>query len=675
MDVRLILDIDEDHLDEAGYAAHHQVRDLWPAYDKSGVFLQPNTGLAMLEPLWEPRDAVLGEWEADPDTTLEHINHTVPGGTWDYGYDLLRIGVPGTGVAGVTSRYWLPGDTGRDIWMSVYGQYTVLPFLVDVFFGGRYRLRISSREYAILYRSPSATWASGYIGYGLEDWVPVATGNLVGILPGYSHAQFVLRILPLPGGFVVSTNQGQIFYRESDLGPAAGSGQALLPAPLRMATQRVILYWTDSAVTFPSEGTFSSPVLALPYSSSEPPSLCSLVYQPLPEGTSVSASLTKGDGSPPEPPMEDYKYSITLSTADNRRTPYYWATKVDFVPTHRTITGALIPVDTFIREIQERRSLDQPLGSLSFVASNKSGVFESYKGRANLPVRLEIGASARFTGATNLPTSEEGSAEWVTLECYDGWRRLQNALLSNAETYDGMAHSEVVRGICQRAGLPDSRLEIAFDAYPLPTSQDDEPLYRPANGQSAASFLEHIRDSFSGWRMGFSEEGKFFYRPASSDLTPAAFFHHTTAAAKAHGGPPAGHYPLFNLSQRVDQSQHKNEIWVVGQAQTTEEPLAAAFIDYSSLYDPTYAYYVGERRLLIWLDPSLNTQDAVNWVCRTLAEKYARFRVYQTFEAQFDAALKPESVIQVDDQPARIVSMDTRFSTKEQRTRYEAELQ
>jgi hypothetical protein len=158
-------------------------------------------------------------------------------------------------------------------------------------------------------------------------------------------------------------------------------------------------------------------------------------------------------------------------------------------------------------------------------------------------------------------------------------------------------------------------------------------------------------------------------------LTPAAFFHHTTAAAKAHGGPPAGHYPLFNLSQRVDQSQHKNEIWVVGQDQTTEEPLAAVFLDYSSLYDPTYAYYVGERRLLIWLDPSLNTQDAVNWVCRTLAEKYARFRVYQTFEAQFDAALKPESVIQVDDQLARIVSMDTRFSTKEQRTRYEVEVQ
>lgn len=665
MDVKLILDIDEDHVDEAGYAAHHQVRDLWPAYTKSGVYLEPNTGLAMLEPSYVPRDAVAGEWIPDVGTEIDIF----PG----LDFDLLRIPKSVVGpTAGVTSRYTLPKGVGHCFLFITIFHFYVGAGHLDVYFGGRYWLRLSNQAEAILYRSPTPTWGSGFVGYDLGDWVKVASGSLLTATSLY-YNYFFLQILPLPGGVKVSTSAGEIFYRESDLDPE--SGQAMLPAPSRLAVTRAATYWTDSPLTFAASGSFASPILALPYSSTQPPSVSYLAHQPLPEGTSVSVSLTKGDGSPPEPPMEDYKYTVTLSTAETTQTPYYWATRAEFVPTQRTATGASITVDSFIREIQERCSLDQPLRSLTFSANDEGGALDSYKRRANLPVQLKVSGVPRFTGATNLPTAEEGHPEWVTLECYDGWRRLQNALLSNGETYDGMVHTEVVKRICQRAGLPESRLEIAFDTYCLPTSQDDEPLYRPENGQSAASFLEHIRDSFSGWRMGFDEEGKLFYRPPASDLTPKAYFYRTTADAEGMGGAPARHYPLFSLSEKVDQSQHRNEIWVVGQDQRTEEPLAAAFLDYSSLYDPTYAYYVGERRLLIWLDPGLNTQDAVNWVCRTLAEKYARFRVYQNFEGQFDETLKPEAVVEVDGETARIISMSSRFTTKEQRTRYEVSLE
>lgn len=481
----------------------------------------------------------------------------------------------------------------------------------------------------------------------------------------------LLQILPLPGALRVSTGDAAIFYRESDLDPATGN--AMLPAPIRLFTNRMDVYWTDSPVQFSSSGSLVSPAQALSYPSSQAPSVSCLAFQPLPEGTSLSISLTKGDGSPPDPPLEDYRYAVTLATANPSRSPFYWAAEIEFAPTQKTVTGASVPVDAFIREIQERSSLDSPLRSLTFVASNKGGLFDSYKSRANLPVQLQIGGAPRFTGVTYLPTSQEGLEEWVTLECYDGWRRLQNAFLFEPETYDGMVHTDVVRRICHRAGLPDSRLDIASDTFALPSSQNDDPLYQPAPGQSVASFLEYIRDSFSGWRMGFDEQGNFFYRPPSSDLTPLAHFHRTTTEANSHGGAAAKHYPLFNLTQRVDQSQHRNVIRVTGQAQDDDERPSAEFIDYSSLYDPTYAYYVGERRPMTWDDPSLNNQDAVNWVCRTLAEKYARFRIYQTFEAQFDPTLKPESVIVVDGQIARIASMTTTFTTKEQRTHYEVE--
>lgn len=670
MDVRLILDIDEDHLDEAGYAAHHQVRDLWPDYGKSGVYLEANTGLAMLEPGYQPRDAVAGEWEADSGIGIAEV-----GGAE---FKLLRIPASGVGTSeelGVTMRGYILVGAGRAFYFLLQEGFYVPGGTLRIYFGGRYCLEMSTSVGTRLWRSATPTRETGFVGYDLDDWVEVASGNLLPTSAAWTsgYTQFVLMVLPVPGAVVVTTGGRQVSYLEPDCDPA--SGMAMLPSPVRLTRAGMGLYWTDSPLTFPVSGTFSSPVLALPYSSTQPPSVSYLAHQPLPEGTSISLSLTKGDGAPPEPPMEDYRYAVTLSTAEATRTPYYWATRVDFVPTQRTATGAAVAVNTFIRETQERCSLDQPLRSLTFTANDKDGVFDAYKRRANLPVQMKIGAESRFTGSTNIPTSSEGSPKLVTLECYDGWRRLQNALLSNAETYDGMIHTEVVKRVCQRAGLPESRLEIAFDTYSLPTSEDDEPLYRPENGQSAASFLEQIRDSFSGWRMGFDEEGKFFYRPPASDLTPQAYFHRTTAEAEGLGGAAARHYPLLSLSQKVDQSQHRNEIWVVGQDQRTEEPLAAAFLDYSSLYDPTYEYYVGERRLLIWLDPGLNTQEAVNWVCRTLAEKYARFRVYQTFEGQFDEILKPEAVVEVDGETARIMSMSTRFSTKEQRTRYEVSLE
>jgi hypothetical protein len=671
MDIKLLLDIDEDQLDEAGYAVHHQVSDLWPSYAKSNVSLEPNTGLAMLEPVFAVRKPVLEEWE--PGNITSHLEY-------DNSYlGLLRLGPHGSWGDGIArTRYTLPEGEGRCFLFRLNTPWPTLNWYIEVFFGGRYRLRFWNYAETTLYRSTTTTWESGFDEYKVDmrtgeawNWLPVATGNLISNDADYNRI-FYLYILPLPGGVKVWTPLGEIFFRESDLN---GNGQAMLPAPLQLHLVGGVLDWLDSPLTFPPSGTFSSPVQALPYSSSQSPSLSYLAPPSPADGTSISVALTKGDGSPPEPPLEDYQYTTTLSTTAPTHTPFYRATKIDFASTQRAINGASVPVDTFIREIAERCSLDQPLRSLSFTANNESGIFDSYKSRANLPVQLNVGDQPRFTGVTNLPTAEEGHIEWITLECYDGWRRLQNALLSNAQTFDGLAHTEVVRDICHRAGLPDSRLEIASDDYALPSSQDDEPLYRPTNGQSAASFLEHIRDSFSGWRMGFNAEGKFFYQPPSTDIEPTAFFHRTTAEANDFGGPSARHYALRSLAQKVDQSQHRNEIWVVGQDQETEEPLAAVFLDFSSLYDPTYAYYVGERRLLIWLDPGLNTQEAVNWVCRTLAEKYARFRVYQTFEAQFDETLTPDAPVEVDGQLARIISMSSRFSTKEQRTRYEVRLE
>jgi len=329
---------------------------------------------------------------------------------------------------------------------------------------------------------------------------------------------------------------------------------------------------------------------------------------------------------------------------------------------------------------------DNPLRELTINLYNKEANLDSYRDQVNLPVQVWVDGQSVFVGQTEMPSTEEGRAEFVELRVPDRWRRLQRAILHSGTVYDGRKHGIAVRDVLHRAGFSDEYLNIAEDPYVLPSSLDTtgEPLFRPSDGQSAADFLEYIRDAFSGWEMGFSKGGVFTYSPTA--LTPAAArFFSTTQAAHEAGGlgatPPHLH-PYYKLTKSIDDSLFRNEIWVfgidpakwemaqAGQIAEEEAALGCSWIDYDSFDNPSCPYYVrNEWRLLIWLDGSLSPQAAVNWVCRTLGEKFGRFIVKRTWEGPYDAGLSPGALVEVDGVPHRLTGITTNWDSRIPRQR------
>jgi len=332
---------------------------------------------------------------------------------------------------------------------------------------------------------------------------------------------------------------------------------------------------------------------------------------------------------------------------------------------------------------------DAPLRRATVVLHNAGGVFDSYKDKVNVPVQIRFGDANQslFVGQTEMPEIEEGKAEWLTLSVPDLYRRLQRAILNSATIYDGMAHSAAVRDLLHRAGFSDAYLGFTGgDDFPLPSSTDEEPLFRPTDGQSVAEFLEYIRDAYSGWWMGFDTEGFFYYMPPYTDATAIVNFYSSTLDANNAGGAAAHAYPVYEMRKQVDDSLYKNEVWVVGVDPAAEPYIEAGesppdnlmlwawWKDWDSLNTPAHPYYVyGERRLLIWMDGSLTTQDSVNWVARTLRDEFMHFKIRRTWRSDFDLWGQPGVCVSIDGVPHRIISARANFESALRQCQYEAE--
>lgn len=665
LQTQLILDVDERFVDEAGHSAHHSVEQFWDRYTIDGLTYEPFADAAMLSPRCERVDNVVAEWEA-PSDAIEVIP--------EYSQGKKQVFLP----QGGTAERRAPLERSEGFHLHLYLQ-SPRPGAEDltcaIYFGGRYRLRMQDEGRKVtLARNAEASWENGFEGYEGATWTVVAECDALPSGRMWNQA-ITLQVLPIQGckALVVNAEGGKLLEcREEE--PEPKTGHVTFAAPVRVEYSASGYVVGITPMTFAAAGTLASETFSLPQESSFVPDVSYWgVTEPAPEGASIAVEATEGDGTDFDPPVADYKYTATLSTTNPKRTPYLRAVRLDFGPTNRTATGANVAVDEYIREIEERLSEDDTTRELRFLARNLDGLLDSYRDRANLPVQLRVAGNLRFVGVSDVPQALLGRPEWLEVQCVDRWRKLQNALLTDAETYDGQSHTEVVTKVCQRAGLPEDELDIAGDDYPLPESEDSSPLWQPQNGQSAADFILMVRDNFSGWRVGFKSDGKFFYQPVPTSTDPEAFFHSATQAAEEGGGASAHHYPIYGLHRVVDQSQHRNEIWVVGEDQATGEVLAANYTDFSSMNDPTYRFYVGERRVLVYIDPALNTQAAVNWVCRTLADRYARFRIYAAFESEFDGVLVPGDAIQVDGTGYRIRSMQSRFAEGQSRTWYEVE--
>lgn len=670
MAITLILDADHRRIAEPGYARDCRPAEDWQRYTGANVVLEPFTRTVMLQPLQQPQPMTTADWATSDD------NFRLVGPAFFQGQPCFLRTDPTT-ESWVESRFQL--SRNRAFCLSLYLYLPPnpgIPQQVRVFFGGRYCLLLERGRQAQLLRALSdpPNWDTTYFDYPSYTWTKVAEGTLFPESADFNLRELKVSVVYLRRNrlLIVSNLGAALQYREEDARRRSQDEDIFdvaMEAPVRVHVTTGAYVVAFCPIRFAQSGYLESPTYRLPYESTQEAEVL-YEWEQRP-GTDCSLIYTKGDGKPAEPPMKDFRYRVTL-TSDGEESPYFYRCQVEFSPTSAQVTGLNLDASDDVTLVEESRSLERSAQRLTLRLRDPQGIYQE-AARANAGVAFALDSVPRFFGYVDAPLAALGHAAYLDLQLRDRWKRVQNTLLTDAELFDGQKHTDVVKKVLRLAGFAQEEIEVDDDDYPLPSAEEDEaPLWQPAMGESAASFLEHIREEFSGWRLGVHGDGVAYYQPPASGSVVRAF-----GTITADLGPED--LPVFSMSEALDETQHRNEIWVIGQ-RSGGELLVASWVDYSSIYDTTAFQYVGERRPLVLIDTSLNTAGDVAWVCRTLADNFGQLRTLAVFEAPFDPTLYPDDLVTVDGSTYRLLSMETVLNAGEGaagqsgRTRYEAEL-
>ena len=675
MNVSLMLDQPESVLGEAGFSLVHLCRHAWERLTASNVVYEPISQTVMLEPNLRAQSNRLAEFAT---TWGEWRESSAPALSDETG--LLQCLVSGAATAGADTYAEYPRDQGFVLRFYLYEPPPGFLGMagVTLFFGGRYSLRVDAEGMGYLGRDPDLEWTNGaeppLSDYGVHEIV--AQGPL---LEGGENVFGVWRrivVLPVKGDrlLVLGARDKGFVWREPDILTATPEvtedeepvayRHLSFRAPARLLGEGGAWAFNLSTPRYPPNGSIASPLIRLPYTAATLPD-SAVTFEPRP-GLEMSLSLlSEPGGGALEAPCDQFAYALQIVNPEEGPAMVY-DVRARFDPTTRLRSPTAVEAGPYLLELRESRSLRDRSARLWALIDNAAGSFTAKADRCNMRAELTVNGVRRFTGLTGPSNLIPGPAPKWELSAEDPFKRLRHAVLSDETAYDGWPHTEAARALLRAAGIPEEAIAIAEDDTALPTAEgDDDPLFQPRNGETVADFLEYLREAFSGWRMFFDRHGVFHYEPDAAGGPPAARFSGVTA-------PDGSARPILRMSDEIDETGFANEITVIGLS-PDGEPIAAVYLDARSQDDPTYEQYVGERRLLIWVDTALSTQAAVNWVCRTLADAATRFRRRVRFEAPFDPALHPGDLIDLDGETLRLLSMDTVLVPRLSRTLYEAE--
>lgn len=668
MDVSLLLDQPDSVLGEAGYSLVHLCRLHWAELAVSGMAYEPVSECVMLEPDLSPGDTVLADYEPGGGDFAEFPS-PLPGTV----KALLQRELAPAADPWIESHRRYPRDQGFIVWFYLYrpapgylGQHAC-----TLWFGGRYRLMLGADGRARVHRREDAAWSEeSECAYAGGDWLPMGEGKVLEDGAHFANEWHRLIVLPLKRDRILikGGHETGMVLRETDVLEVEDGGRpiayATFEAPVRFSASGGAFAVSLSTPTFATAGFIASPLMRLSYAATAEPE-ARVEWEPRPGATATVTLLAEPGGGAFAPPAAEFAYRVDVTGPGDSPVALY-DVRVDFDPTSRMRSPGALEVGPYVLELRESAAVERESARMRVALDNSTGALASKLNRCNMRAELSVNGARRFTGLTGASLADLGKAPTLELECEDLWKKLRGALLSDSACYDGAIHTEVVRSLLLGAGLREEDLAIAEDDFRLPSKlADDAPLFQPRNGESVATFVDYIRESFSGWRAYFDEAGVFHYEPDAEDPPTVAVFSLTTDPAGVAS-------PALALSDEIDETGHANEVHVIGRA-PDGALLEARFVDYASQNDPTCDRYVGDRRLLIWIDASLATQEAVNWVCRTLAEEATRFRRRIAVRAPYVAAVHPGDAIEVDGVKLRVLAMEGLLAPKAGRAVYVCE--
>ena len=671
MSLQIDLDIADAYVTEKAFSvidsvvrahdpANFTFSGLWFIPGDKGTTLLPD----QVRPDWGATAAVakwqLTDWMLDT-TKWEQVARRGPGDWF-----LLSKGLA---TGSLVSNAALVENGGLYVEVFGYGvPGTVVTDLLKVTFGGGLVLHIHSDGHADLEDARPATTAmnegqslyltkgqsltAGTVGAGAAKAAGAKT-DLLGKLLG-------LVILPYRRGrLLIVTSQGGVFevsigaredpsdhYKdrrssgESVYFLTTDAGQVTLtPSP----SVRCLVAANPLSCSQALAGILTSPVVPLPYAVSAPP-LTITGEADTQDAAVITLSVVSPDGSPfaPSPTAlaQSLIYQLGFSSPNPFVFPILYSLEMKWeralgnrtygteaLPTshtaHGTVTGAHLVL-----------SRDRQQKHFEFTLDNPGEAFTSVKDLWNRRIRcyfdsggadgaaFGIAAGTRrviFDGYTDPADFKDGVASTLTISCTGRRKRLRSHLLNDSQKFDGMNHTDVVHQLLHDAGVDDTDIVIFDDGgVPLDTADPgDDPLWRPANGQSTDEFIQHIADTFSGWVFD-DIAGVFYYVPkeyftaaalVAVPTVPTVYLSTPTVSATR----PVNTSVLVALSEGdVKQSSKEpvaNDFWVLGQ-DDDGNIVSAHYEDYDSINTRTAANWVGERRTLIYASGSITTVEA-----------------------------------------------------------------
>lgn len=416
-------------------------------------------------------------------------------------------------------------------------------------------------------------------------------------------------------------------------------------------------------VTFPDSGTATYPVATMVELQAEgytgTPTLELSKGEWLPTGTAVAHSVVDPDGVAFGGGADQCRYRdrlVLTASTDNKSTPQVYWSKVRVPPGYTTPTNSSEDLSVYVQRVSERLSLEDHSHEVSIEL--KPGEQWTWAPWPQAYGTLAIDGVARTAFYASDPeyTEFEGTYQVKWLQCQNRMKKLKQCVISDKNFYDGQLHTDVVKQLLELAGVTSTDYYIADDPDQrrLQISEENEaPLYQFANGTTVYDVISYICEKHSGWSIHIGGDGTFRYEDLRTTQVATVTMADTSLAID--GGTNKARRKM-EFTQRIDASEYYNQIWAIGES-VDEEPIVAYWEDQSgwdwskiipeAITGPIFNY-VGERRKLIYIDPGLQSVQAVEDQRDLLVSLHDWPVLRATLRSYYDPNLRPGQWIKVN---------------------------
>lgn len=651
------------------------------------LYMEPATGTVMLRPIY--------------DTTLETTlaNTTRSGGSWceadavfsggaSASRSLHQYNINATATTVKPNESWYANQCFF-IDLHMFGSndpdwYSVLSF------GGTYAIVFNKFGDAVLrtcHRLDTPT-----------DWETIAEGNLTGASGSVFNRDLKLRVFALRNGKVVVSSSevdGALVgmdpqQREPALDDPHAAPTIFEPTPPELWISGGQYVTAIRPMKFPASGTITTPATTIMPNSplyggsggTEGLAVSELGY--LANEGAVSSVLTDAAGNVYGEADEKTTYcvKVTLTAGNNGySSPHLFFADTELTPSGEIETMTRVDKGPKLQSFTERASVED--GTHEIGLNFVPGQMYDENGWINRHGTLYVGSvgdatlrSHVYTGDPSYSISDNtGKLSFARattrLDC------LKRVLISDAKCFDRMKHTDAVKWALEYAGFGAEDYYLYPDERRLPTSTEDEdPLYRYKNGTTLFDMIRHIIETFSGWMLR-ERAGILRYEPK-----PAAT---TTGVPLFTFKDPDEKRRIMEYNLEVDTSQYYNQIWVVGENDRTKDLLVEFWQDVDAMYHSTptetvhFPTNVGEKRMLIYTDPALNSRKAVIQTKDIMVAEHGKPRCTVTMKSWYDETIFHGDMIAIeldgpgtDPQPFFIEQIETQVGQMEAFVTYTA---